>query len=150
MAYLSTKPYLIRAIYDWCLDHGLTPHLAVLVDDKVVIPPGYARGGQIILDISPDATHQLSLGNDTISFQARFGGIAHSLLIPVTHVLAIYASENGQGMPFEPEFAGAGVGTLEGDAADDGSARGDSSPPSGPDDGGEPAGGRRNHLKVVK
>lgn len=100
----STKPYLIRAIYEWCVDQGFTPYLATLVDEDTRVPPGYARDGQIVLNLSPDATGQLQMANDFISFQARFGGAAHSLVIPVANVVAIYARENGQGMAFEPEL----------------------------------------------
>lgn len=103
MTTVSTKPYLVRAIYEWCIDQGFTPHLAVLVDENTRVPPGYARDGQIVLNIGPDATHQLLMGNDRVTFQGRFGGVAHSLSIPLQNVLAVYARENGQGMAFEPE-----------------------------------------------
>lgn len=105
MSSVSTKPYLIRAIYEWCVDQGLTPHLAVLVDEHTVVPPGYAHDGQIVLNVCRDATNNLQMGNETISFQARFGGVSHHLLIPVGNVLAVYARENGHGMAFEPESA---------------------------------------------
>lgn len=101
---VSTKPYLLRAIWEWCVDQGFTPYLATLVDDQTRVPPGYAREGQIVLNLSPDATGQMQMANDFITFQARFGGVAHSLVIPVANVVAIYARENGQGMAFEPEF----------------------------------------------
>ena len=103
---VSTKPYLLRAIWEWCVDQGFTPYLAALVDDQTRVPPGYARDGQIVLNLSPDATGNMQMANDYISFQARFGGVAHSLVIPVANVIAIYARENGQGMAFEPEFEG--------------------------------------------
>lgn len=104
MSTVSTKPYLLRAIWEWCVDQGFTPYLASLVDEDTRVPPGYARDGQIVLNLSPDATGQLQMANDFISFQARFGGAAHSLVIPVANVVAIYARENGQGMAFEPEL----------------------------------------------
>lgn len=104
MSTVSTKPYLLRAIWEWCVDQGFTPYLATLVDEDTRVPPGYARDGQIVLNLSPDATGQLQMANDFISFQARFGGAAHSLVIPVANVVAIYARENGQGMAFEPEL----------------------------------------------
>lgn len=103
MTTISTKPYLLRAIWEWCVDQGFTPYLATLVDEDTRVPPGYARDGQIVLNLSPDATGQLQMANDFISFQGRFGGVAHSLVIPVANVIAIYARENGQGMAFEPE-----------------------------------------------
>lgn len=105
MTTVSTKPYLLRAIWEWCVDQGFTPYVATLVDEHTRVPPGYARDGQIVLNLSPDATGQLQMANDYISFQARFGGVAHSLVIPVANVIAIYARENGQGMAFEPELA---------------------------------------------
>ena len=104
MSTVSTKPYLLRAIWEWCVDQGFTPYLATLVDEDTRVPPGYARDGQIVLNLSPDAIGQLQMANDFISFQARFGGAAHSLVIPVANVVAIYARENGQGMAFEPEL----------------------------------------------
>jgi stringent starvation protein B len=100
---VSTKPYLIRAIYEWCVDQGFTPHVAALVDEDTRVPAGYARDGQIVLNLGPDATHQLMMGNETITFQARFAGVAHSLSIPVANVVAVYARENGHGMAFELE-----------------------------------------------
>ena len=113
MSTVSTKPYLLRAIWEWCVDQGFTPYLAALVDEHTRIPPGYARDGQIVLNLSPDATGQMQMANDFITFQARFGGVAHSLVIPVANVVALYASENGQGMAFEPELE-----IDEGEAAD--------------------------------
>ena len=104
MTTISTKPYLLRAIWEWCVDQDFTPYLATLVDENTRVPPGYARDGQIVLNLSPDATGQLQMANDFISFQGRFGGVAHSLVIPVANVIAIYARENGQGMAFEPEL----------------------------------------------
>jgi stringent starvation protein B len=97
----STKPYLIRAIYEWCNDNGYTPYLAVAVDDRTQVPREHVKGGEIVLNVSPMATHRLSLGNDLISFQARFGGVARELSIPVENVSAIYARENGHGMAFD-------------------------------------------------
>lgn len=103
---ISTKPYLVRAIYEWCVDQGFTPYLAAVVDERTVVPPGTAREGQIVLNIGPDATHQLQMGNELITFQARFGGVAHALSIPVGNVVAVYARENGHGMAFEVEVPG--------------------------------------------
>jgi stringent starvation protein B len=96
----STRPYLIRALYDWCTDNGLTPYVAVLVDDTVQVPREYVKNGEIVLNISFDATSSLKLGNDFIEFKARFAGVARDIMIPVGRVLAIYARENGQGMAF--------------------------------------------------
>lgn len=96
----STRPYFIRAIYDWCTDNGFTPHLAVKVDHTVQVPLEYVRNGEIILNIGFTATSSLELENDYIRFQARFSGSARQLIVPVNRVIAIYARENGQGMSF--------------------------------------------------
>lgn len=96
----STRPYLIRALYEWCTDNGFTPFIAVLVDDAVRVPNEYVKDGEIVLNISFDATSSLQLGNEFIEFKGRFGGVARDIYIPVDHVIAIYARENGQGMAF--------------------------------------------------
>ncbi|NJA89646.1 ClpXP protease specificity-enhancing factor [Rhodocyclus tenuis] len=101
----STKPYLIRAIHEWCSDNGFTPYLSVTVDSRTLVPREYVRDGQIVLNIGHDATHRLLIGNDWIEFQARFGGVARDISVPVGTVTAIYARENGAGMAFDPEFA---------------------------------------------
>jgi stringent starvation protein B len=100
MSGTSTKPYLIRAIFEWCNDNGLTPHLAVTLGDGVVVPTEFAKDGEIVLNISPLATNRLTLDNDGISFQARFGGVAREISVPIHAVRAIYARENGEGMGF--------------------------------------------------
>jgi len=105
----STRPYLIRALYDWCTDNGLTPYVAVQVDDSVQVPREYVKNGEIVLNISFDATSSLKLGNDFIEFKARFAGTAREIIVPVSRVIAIYARENGQGMAFPvPSLAGTG------------------------------------------
>ena len=96
----STRPYLIRALYEWCTDNGYTPFLAVLVNESVRVPLEFVKDGEIVLNISFDATSALSLGNEYIEFKGRFGGVARDIVIPVERVLAIYARENGQGMAF--------------------------------------------------
>lgn len=96
----STRPYLIRALYDWCTDNGLTPYVAVQVDDSVQVPREYVKNGEIVLNISFDATSSLKLGNEFIEFKARFAGSAREIMVPVNRVIAIYARENGQGMAF--------------------------------------------------
>lgn len=97
----STKPYLLRALWEWCVDNGFTPHLAVQVNGQTMVPREFVREGQIVLNLGPEATNKLQMGNDLIEFQARFGGVARQLSIPVTQVAAIYARENGAGMAFE-------------------------------------------------
>lgn len=99
----STKPYLLRAIWEWCCDNGFTPYLAVEVDQRTRVPREFVRDGQIVLNIGPDATHKLEMGNEQIDFQGRFGGVARELSVPVDRVSAIYARENGAGMAFEIE-----------------------------------------------
>jgi stringent starvation protein B len=96
----SSRPYLIRALYEWCADNGMTPHIAVLVDQTVQVPREHVQDGHIVLNISADATGGLVLDNDYISFKARFGGVPRDIIIPVNRVVAIYARENGQGMAF--------------------------------------------------
>ncbi|MGL1832461.1 ClpXP protease specificity-enhancing factor [Rhodocyclaceae bacterium SMB388] len=154
MTTVSTKPYLVRAIYEWCVDQGFTPHLAVIVDERVLVPPGYAREGQIVLNLGPDATNNLLMGNDTITFQARFGGVSHSLLVPMSNVLAVYARENGQGMAFE---ADPGSPRRKADGHEDSPdiepqhATDDVSDADRSDGGDEPpAPPRGSHLKIVK
>lgn len=158
MTTISTKPYLLRAIWEWCVDQGFTPYLATLVDENTRVPPGYARDGQIVLNLSPDATGQLQMDNEYISFQGRFGGVAHSLVIPVANVIAIYARENGQGMAFEPALEGGEEAAEELDSEADTSAepvedmadataatRAQQAPAEAP-----PRPPRGSHLKVVK
>ena len=99
----STRPYLLRAIYEWCSDNGLTPYVAVMVDDSVQVPREYVNNGEIVLNVSFDATSGLKLGNDFIEFKARFGGVPRDIMVPVERVAAIYARENGQGMAFGEE-----------------------------------------------
>jgi stringent starvation protein B len=96
----STRPYLIRAIHEWCTDQGYTPYLAVMVDGQVQVPAEHVRENEIVLNISYDATSGLKMGNDWIEFKARFGGVPRDIYVPVDHVMAIYARENGQGMAF--------------------------------------------------
>lgn len=96
----STRPYLVRALYEWCTDNGFTPYVAVLVDDTVQVPREFVKNNEIVLNISFDATSSLQLGNDFIEFKARFAGSAREIMVPMTHVMAIYARENGQGMSF--------------------------------------------------
>ncbi len=98
---LSTKPYLIRAIYEWCTDSGYTPYVAVAVDDETQVPREYVKNNEIVLNVSALATSKLQLGNEFIEFQARFGGVARQISVPVNNVTAVYAKESGHGMAFE-------------------------------------------------
>ncbi len=96
----STRPYLVRALYEWCTDNGLTPYVAVMVDETVQVPREYVQDGEIVLNVSFDATSSLKLGNEFIEFKARFGGKPREIMVPMNRVMAIYARENGQGMAF--------------------------------------------------
>ncbi|MEZ5704014.1 MAG: ClpXP protease specificity-enhancing factor [Burkholderiaceae bacterium] len=98
----STRPYLIRALHEWCSDNGFSPYLAVKVDGSVQVPMEFVKDGEIVLNVGVEATSGLRLGNDFIEFKARFGGVPRDILVPVDHVVAIYARENGQGMAFPP------------------------------------------------
>ncbi|MBI4757327.1 MAG: ClpXP protease specificity-enhancing factor [Betaproteobacteria bacterium] len=143
MAIASTKPYLLRAIHEWCVDQGFTPHIAVTVDAATVVPRHYVKDGQIVLNVGPEAAHQLVMGNETITFMARFNGVAHSLSVPVSAVGAIYARENGHGMAFEVVGAESPEG-AEDASAEQGVEAGDESPEP------TPHGGRRPRLTVIK
>ncbi|MFZ4552753.1 MAG: ClpXP protease specificity-enhancing factor [Aquabacterium sp.] len=115
----STRPYLIRALHDWCTDNGFTPYLAVYVDSSVQVPREYVKNNEIVLNVSFEATSQLTLGNDFIEFKARFGGRARDISVPVDHVIAIYARENGQGMAFPVPVSVGGEGVDAPTSLDD-------------------------------
>ncbi|WP_462381532.1 ClpXP protease specificity-enhancing factor [Pseudomonas sp. Marseille-QA0892] len=142
----SSRPYLVRALYEWIVDNECTPHLLVNAEyPNVQVPSGYASEGQIVLNVSPTAVRHLSLDNNAVSFEGRFGGVAHNLFIPAGAIMAIYARENGQGMVFEAEPSGP-------ESATDVDRK---SPPApsdpGPGGGDEPPRpGKRPSLKVVK
>ena len=100
-AEIPTKPYLLRALYEWCVDNGYTAHLAVKVDSRSQVPSEYVRNGEITLNVAPSAVHKLQMGNDLIEFSARFAGVARQISVPVAGVYALYARETGHGMTFE-------------------------------------------------
>ena len=132
----SSRPYLLRALYEWIVDNDCTPHILVAAEyPGARVPAGYAQDGQIVLNISPSAVRYLEMGNEVLTFEGRFGGVAQSLYIPVAAVQAIYARENGQGMAFELEEP------QDGEAGEDQGPSGDDEPP-------RPSG--RPSLKVVK
>jgi stringent starvation protein B len=140
----STRPYLIRALYDWCSENGFTPYVAVKVDHSVQVPRDYVQGGEIVLNVSMDATSSLKLGNDFIEFKARFGGKPCDIMVPIHRVMAIYARENGQGMAFPVSDDAAAPAVLSAvDVPTPSSDQGDETPPPSP-----PAG--RPALKRVK
>ena len=142
----STKPYLLRALWEWCCDNGFTPHIVVVVDQYTRVPREHVRDGQIVLNIGQDATGHLKIGNELIEFQARFGGVARQLSVPIGQVVAIYARENGAGMAFELEnsLASAPRPSLEVIAESPSTPSGQESPPPS-----RPAGGRPG-LKRIK
>jgi len=102
-AEIPTKPYLLRALYEWCVDNGYTAHLAVKVDSRAQVPSEYVRNGEITLNVAPSAVHKLQMGNELIEFSARFAGVARQISVPVAGVYALYARETGQGMTFDVE-----------------------------------------------
>ncbi len=130
----STRPYLIRALYEWIEDNGLTPHILVDAESPgVEVPRQHVHEGRIVLNVNPAAVRDLRLGNDWIEFSARFGGVARVLQIPVAAVLAIYARENGQGMAFGEDEKGD-----------------DETPPPTPQPDKPAARARKPVLKIVK
>src|SRR3954466_11432797 len=98
---IPTKPYLLRALYEWCVDNGYTPHIAVRVDSRTQVPSEYVKNGEITLNVSPNAVHKLQMGNELIEFSARFGGVARQLSVPINNIYALYARETGHGMTFD-------------------------------------------------
>jgi stringent starvation protein B len=119
----STRPYLIRALHDWCTDNGFTPYIAVFVDDAVRVPKEYVKNNEIVLNVGFEATSALKLGNETIEFKARFGGTSRDIMVPVDHVIAIYARENGQGMAFPMPASAPAGGASEGGETEGAPAR---------------------------
>ena len=99
----STKPYLLRALYEWCLDNNQTPYIAVWVNEHTRVPMQYVRDNEIVLNIGPTASHNLHIDNEWVNFSARFSGVAHDIWVPVGHVSGIFSKETGQGMGFEVE-----------------------------------------------
>jgi len=165
MSETSTKPYLIRAIYEWCTDNGFTPYIAVFVDGNTNVPREFVKNNEIVLNVSFDATSGLDMGNEWVTFSARFGGVSRKIDVPVENVLAIYARENGQGMAFPversipetqaaterennppPKLAPVDADTPAPVTADEGGPSDDDpTPPSVPR-----IGGKKPSLKVVK
>ena len=105
MKEIPTKPYVLRALFEWCVDNGYTPHIAVKVDSKTQVPAEYVKGGEITLNISPNAVHKLQMGNEMVEFSARFGGVARQISLPIANIYALYARETGHGMTFDTEGA---------------------------------------------
>ena len=137
----STKPYLVRALHEWCVDQGMTPHLLVAVDAQTRVPVAYVKDGEIVLNLNYSATKDLQMDNEAITFAARFGGVSHNLYVPMGAVRGIFARENGQGMFFQAE-------EEEGAVTDSGP---EAATPSSPDsEKKKPAAGKKPSLKLVK
>lgn len=132
MSDLSTRPYLIRAIHEWCVDSGLTPYLAVRVNEQTEVPVAFVKDGEIVLNVSASAVRNLEMGNDLITCTGRFGGMPFDLMVPVDAVIGIFAKENGQGLMFQSTEPLHPV-----------------TPPSGPGID-KPAPNKKPHLKIVK
>jgi len=143
MADVSTKPYFIRAIYEWCSDCGFTPYLSVRVDERTRIPMEYVKNGEIVLNVSLNATRNLTVNNELIQFSARFNGVSREVSIPVDRVQGIFARENGQGAFFtvDPPAALAAAPALPALPAA-------TAPPEA--EPAKPAAAGRTHLKVIK
>ena len=162
----STRPYLLRALHDWCTDNGFTPYVAVQVGSGVQVPMEYVKNNEIVLNVSFEATSNLKLGNEFIEFHARFGGITREIIVPVGNVVAIYARENGQGMAFpmptdgaaaqgpaEPQpLRGLRLATTEPEAtaAPAGPVAVSTTPPDDKPDPDQPPAGGRPSLKRIK
>ncbi len=152
MSEQSAKPYLIRAICEWCADNGLTPYLAVKVNGQTRVPMSFVKNGEIVLNISSNATRKLTIDNDWVNFNARFGGVSQEVSVPIGAVAGIFAKETGYGFAFasvesaapapdEPAAAEA----IDIDAALDADARpaADGKAPRKPRS-------RPSHLQVIK
>jgi stringent starvation protein B len=139
---LSQQPYFLRALYEWCVDSGHTPYLTVRVDKQTRVPQAYVKDGQIVLNVGPSAVRNIHMDNEWVTFSARFGGMSHSIEVPVGNVVAIYARETGEGMAFESLAQAVEHEAASSDAAQDTGQQndqGDAPPPRG-----------RPQLKVVK
>lgn len=134
MKELSTKSYLMRAIYDWCCDSGLTPYLAVRVDEQTRVPQAFVKEGEIVLNLSADAVRNLHMGNDDVTCNGRFGGVQHEIAVPINAVIGIFAKETGQGLVFQGSDS---TPTPPGEGG--GGAKPDNTPPLG-----------KPRLRVVK
>ncbi len=137
----STRPYLIRALHDWCTDNGFTPYIAVFVDEHVRVPKEYVKNNEIVLNVGFEATSALKLGNELIEFKARFGGTSREITVPIDHVIAIYARENGQGMAFPMPSDGS---SAEGGDAGKSEGAAPAQSPRGPRLAGNAAPGRKS------
>lgn len=139
---VSLKPYLLRTLYEWCLDQGLTPYMTVAVDATTRVPREHVKNGQITFNITPTAIQHLSLGDEDVRFRARFSGVVFPVAVPIASVLSMYANENGIGIAFDGGLGGVVVLTPSGGGASP------ELPPSSPP--ASPTPPRPSHLKRVK
>ena len=152
---IPTKPYLIRALYEWCVDCGHTPYLAVTVNARTRVPMEYVKNGEIVLNIGAAAVHKLSMGNEAIEFAARFNGVSRDISVPMDAISGIYARETGQGMAFEVAAespASADVTQIKGESNDKTNKDSGKDKPPGDDAPPRPPNktGRRPKLQIVK
>ncbi len=142
---IPTKPYLLRALYEWCVDNGYTPHLAVKVDSRTQVPPEYVKNGEITLNIGPTAVHKMQIGNELVEFSARFGGLARQISVPIANVYALYGRETGHGMTFDVDSSKPSMQVVA-EAEASSPVDGQDLPPDPP----RPAAGGRPALRRVK
>ncbi len=135
---IGTKPYLIRAIYEWCVDCGHTPYLSVMVNEECRVPMQYVKNSEIVLNVSPSATRNLKIENDRLHFSARFNGVSREVSVPISAVSGIFARENSEGLMFKVEAVTSEVPHVASEAL---APEAEKSPPPSRE---------RNHLKVVK
>ena len=150
MAETSQKPYLLRALFEWCVDNGYTPHIAVKVDSKTQVPAEYVKGGESTLNISPNAVHKLQMGNEMVEFSARFGGVARQISLPIANIYALYARETGHGMTFDTEGAKPSVQARGETEAAPTTARPPTALPAPAPDPKKPGGGGKPTLRRIK
>jgi stringent starvation protein B len=148
MSAVSQQPYFLRALYEWCVDSGYTPYLTVRVDARSRVPQGFVKDGQIVLNIGPSAVRNLHMDNEWVTFSARFGGVSHTIEVPVSNVLSIYARETGQGMGFAEMEAVDQLGEPQVEEVQLTPVSGDSQPDSDEPSPTPPKG--RPNLRVVK
>lgn len=147
MPEIPTKPYLLRALFQWCVDNGYTPHLAVKVDSRTQVPAEYVKGGEITLNVSPNAVHKLQIGNELVEFSARFGGVARQISLPMGNIYALYARETGHGMTFDIEGLKPGVQAR---AESHNTAKPPTALPAPSSDPRKPSGGGKPTLRRIK
>jgi stringent starvation protein B len=150
MAEISQKPYVLRALFEWCVDNGYTPYIAVKVDSRTQVPAEYVKGGEIILNISPNAVHKLQMGNDLVEFSARFGGVARQISLPVPNIYALYARETGHGMSFDADGPKPIVQAKGESEAAPTTAKPPTALPAPPSDPKKPSGGGKPTLRRIK